>query len=113
MIAELNAAHYHARLIVGDSQAPATIAQVEAATPNCPCAVFIDGDHSYPGVRTDWLAYRALPGLRLVMFHDTCGRLARHPVEVPRLFRELGEAGYRTESYVDSGEYGVGLVNRG
>jgi cephalosporin hydroxylase len=113
MIGELNADGYHAHLIVGDSHAPAIVAEVEASTPNRPCAVFIDGDHSYEGVRSDWLAYHALPGLRLVMFHDTCGRLARSPVEVPRLFGELGEAGYRTESYVDTGEYGVGVVHMG
>jgi predicted O-methyltransferase YrrM len=55
-------------LIDGDSHDQATIDRVEGPFD----FAFIDGDHSYDGVRADWLAYspKIRPG-GMVAFHDT------------------------------------------
>lgn len=55
-------------LVDGDSRALSTIERVEGPFD----FVFIDGDHSYDGVREDWLNYGPMirPG-GLVAFHDT------------------------------------------
>lgn len=63
--------------IAGDSQAPSTL---ERAAPFGPFDfLFIDGDHSYQGVRADWLTWSPLvrPG-GLVAFHDTWPNGDRH-----------------------------------
>lgn len=51
---------------------------------------FIDGDHSYEGVRADWLNYSPLvaPG-GLIAFHDTWPNFDRHEPGVVRWVDEL------------------------
>ncbi|MFO1451970.1 MAG: class I SAM-dependent methyltransferase [Opitutaceae bacterium] len=78
------------------------------AGPHLPSAIdfaFIDGDHSYEGVRTDWslLAPRMTPG-GILALHDTLWdrkagdpeyRKWRRPdMGVPRFMEELRNAGY-------------------
>lgn len=55
-------------MVEGDSRAPETVAQVTGPFD----FAFIDGDHTYEGVRADWLNYSPMmrPGA-LVAFHDT------------------------------------------
>lgn len=56
-----------------DSHDPATVQAVQAAAGDKPFDfAFIDGDHTYEGVRADWLLWSPLvrPG-GLVAFHDT------------------------------------------
>lgn len=70
--AEMQRRHARYRLIIGDSHAPETRARVEAMLGGSLAdLVFIDGDHSYDGVRVDFEAYRTLvrPG-GVVAFHD-------------------------------------------
>lgn len=52
--------------------------------------VFIDGDHTYQGVKTDWLAWSPLvrPG-GLVAFHDTWPNGSRHEPGVVKWVDEL------------------------
>lgn len=73
-------------MIDGDSQDPATI---ERATGVYDFA-FIDGDHTYEGVREDWLNYSPMvrPG-GLVAFHDTWPNFDRHEPGVVRWVDEL------------------------
>jgi predicted O-methyltransferase YrrM len=79
--------------------------------------LFIDGDHSYDGVRQDYLVYRELvrPG-GLIAFHD----IAPDPIRpesvggVPDFWRELEDEG-GTWTYVDpagEGGFGIGLLRR-
>lgn len=79
--------------------------------------LFIDGDHSYDGVRQDYLMYRELmrPG-GLIAFHDIepCPPRPESVGGVPDYWREL-EAEGGTWSFVDpagEGGFGIGLVRR-
>ncbi|MBD0329903.1 MAG: class I SAM-dependent methyltransferase [Thermoleophilia bacterium] len=108
--------------IQGDSHAPATVDRLRAALAGRPLDVlFIDGDHSYAGVRGDWERYAPLvrPG-GVIGLHDvhedyTTSRgavTAAISGDVPRFWRELG-AGLRTEELVADPEqdgYGIGVV---
>jgi predicted O-methyltransferase YrrM len=78
--------------------------------------LFIDGDHSYEGVRRDWELFS--PHVRrmgIVIFHDTLWELAgdssgyrRDDMGVPRFVDELRRNGYPVVT-VD-GHYGISLV---
>lgn len=77
--------------------------------------IFIDGDHSYEGVRADWELF--LPHLSefgVVVFHDTLwdlrpdAKLSRAEMGVPRFVDELREAGYPVIT-IDQ-NFGVSLV---
>lgn len=75
--------------------------------------LFIDGDHSYEGVRRDVADYGAFlrPG-GLMALHDIRPHSKGWGGEVPRLWREL-RASHRTEEIVANREqdgFGIGLV---
>ena len=65
--------------------------------------VFIDGDHSYEGVKGDWVRYG--PMGRMVAFHD----IAHPDHQVKDLWAEIKAAGCKTEQCVES-MMGIGLV---
>ena len=70
---------------------------------------FIDGDHSYAGVKADWENYG--PMCKVVAFHDIAG-----PVEgCVRFWSELKASGqYRTQEFVTPGKgFGIGVVFKG
>lgn len=75
--------------VLGDSHSSDTIEMVRDAHGTFDFA-FIDGDHSYEGVRADWLAWSPLvrPG-GLVAFHDTWPNFDRHEPGVVRWVDEL------------------------
>ncbi len=58
-------------LIQADSTAPETVARIRALFPDGVDFMFLDGDHSYEGIRKDFELYRELarPG-GLIAFHD-------------------------------------------
>ncbi len=77
--------------------------------------IFIDGDHSYEGVKADWELF--LPHLNefgVVIFHDTLwdlrpdGQHDRADMGVPRFVEELRAAGYPVIT-IDQ-NFGVSLV---
>lgn len=77
--------------------------------------IFIDGDHSYEGVKADWDLF--LPHLNefgVVVFHDTLWdlrpdpKIARADMGVPRFVDELRAAGYPVIT-IDQ-NFGVSLV---
>ena len=94
-------------LFVGDSHDAEVVEAVKAHGPFD--FVFIDGDHSYEGVKADWENYG--PMCKVVGFHDIGGAI----LGCTRFWRELKlEGRYRTEeciSYEDR-HFGIGLVFR-
>jgi hypothetical protein len=104
---------YRVELIVGSSQDPAIINAVAQHAPFD--AVFIDGDHSYEGARSDWINYGKLA--RIVALHDIAGvnvvtKRTPIPVEVPRLWGEVsaGAKGMVHEFVSDPRRYGIGVI---
>lgn len=77
--------------------------------------LFIDGDHSYEGVRTDWELYS--PYLKpegVAVFHDTAWELSkdsewnRDDMGVPRLVEELRMEGYPVISFLEN--FGISII---
>ncbi len=101
-------------LIRADSHDPASLNAVRAALGHEPLDfLFIDGDHTYEGVRRDVAEYSALlrPG-GLMALHDIQPHSKGWGGDVPRLWRELC-AIHRTEEIVaDRGQdgFGIGLL---
>lgn len=97
-------------MIVGSSADPEIKNKVIQSGPFD--VVFIDGDHSYTGVRSDWEFARALCP-RLVAFHDIAEAVKhrREGCDVDRLWGEIKARGYRTsEKCVGCGWGGIGIV---
>ncbi|MEO8732948.1 MAG: class I SAM-dependent methyltransferase, partial [Flavobacteriales bacterium] len=74
--------------------------------------LFIDGDHTYEGVKADYERYRPLvrPGGKIV-FHDVVEHRSS-ACQVDRFWRELRETvSYREYiNSADQGKFGIGLV---
>lgn len=94
-------------LIIGNSHEADVIEAVGALAPFD--FGFIDGDHSYEGVKADWENYG--PMCKVVGFHDIGG-----PVEGCRTFwEELKASGeYRVDECIssDNPKFGIGIVYR-
>jgi hypothetical protein len=95
---------HHVELFVGDSHSAQTVAGVAQYAPFD--FGFIDGDHSYEGVKADWANYG--PMCKVVGFHDIAG-----PVDgCVRFWNEL-KGYYKTEEFVSAGKgFGIGIVYR-
>lgn len=79
--------------------------------------LFIDGDHSYEGVKSDFEYYKGLvrPG-GYVVFHDIIMTTQNQPLlyvgDVPKFFSELKNS-YETKEIVENygqGGYGIGII---
>ncbi len=101
-------------LLRADSHALGTLQRVRTILSGRPLdALFIDGDHSYGGVKTDWQLYGSLVAPDgLVAFHD----IVRHPpetgCEVHDFWQELKETFTHREIVADSAQSwaGIGVV---
>jgi predicted O-methyltransferase YrrM len=86
----------NAQVIVGDSHQPGTFATLLYRLADVPPepidCLFIDGDHSYTGVRQDYENYRELvrPG-GLIAFHDivSVSRDPGYTLDVPKFWAEV------------------------
>jgi len=66
-------------LVCGDTAQRRTVLAVEKATGGAADVLFIDADHTYEGVRSDYFLYRHLVRRGgVVAFHDTAGRCGMH-----------------------------------
>jgi hypothetical protein len=98
--------HQRLTLVVGDSASDATKAQLNTKYD----AVFIDGDHSYRGVRSDWLLAQSLQA-RLVGLHDIIDSdwHVQSLCCVSRLWRQIQTA-HQTETRSGDIWGGIGVV---
>lgn len=102
------------RVVVGDSHLPSTRDDLSSALGGRPIDLcFIDGDHSYEGVRADYLMYGGMvrPG-GLVCLHDiatpeTTG--GPFPIGVRRFWNGLRD-GRRRMEFVCGGDKGIGVI---
>jgi predicted O-methyltransferase YrrM len=102
------------RLIRGNSHDQATVADVEKTLGSRKADVlFIDGDHSYQGVKLDFFNYRSLVRPRgLIIFHDILDNKFDQDIKVAPFWRELKKL-YATEEIVESydqGVFGIGVM---
>jgi cephalosporin hydroxylase len=109
--------------IRGDSRAPQTIDRVRAVLRGHPLdLLFIDGDHSYAGVKADFENYRPLvrPG-GLVVFHDIVrdfGSRYGTPTTsytggVPDFWQQIKSA-HKTSEFIEDPQqdgYGIGIAH--
>lgn len=100
-MAELRADGFDAQCFLGDSHGPEAVEFARKSGPYD--VVFIDGDHSYEGARSDWLDYGPLGSM--VAFHD----IAHRDHGVGTLWREL-KATKRTHECVKS-SMGTGIAH--
>ena len=75
--------------------------------------LFIDGDHTYEGVKADFNMYSELvrPG-GLIVFHDICRHAAGMNCEVDRFWQEVKNE-RRTREFVhdtNQGTCGIGVI---
>jgi predicted O-methyltransferase YrrM len=98
-----------------DSHQPDTLSEVSRLFQNRQIDfAFLDGDHSYAGVKADFEMYGPLvrPG-GIIAFHDILHREEEPDIRVDRLWRELRET-YDTEEFIGpdgSGrKIGIGIV---
>jgi predicted O-methyltransferase YrrM len=109
--------------LAADSHKEETAAQLERLLEGRPLDVlFIDGDHSYEGVRSDFERYgRLVRSGGIVALHDINEDFrTRHGLDtasvsgdVPRFWREL-KGSYRTEELIahpDQDGFGIGIVH--
>jgi len=97
--------HIQPLLIQGDSTDPETIAKARELAPYD--FLFIDGGHDYPVAKSDWDNYSPMvrPG-GLIGFHDV-----KAPIPGPHtLVKEIGEAGFLCELFIDGKGGGMGIA---
>jgi predicted O-methyltransferase YrrM len=97
-------------VVRGDSHADGTRARIERTLAGRRLDVlFVDGDHSYRGVRRDFELYSPLVrGSGLIVFHDILRHHSETGSEVERFWQEI-RCGYRSREFVDDeSEMGFG-----
>jgi predicted O-methyltransferase YrrM len=101
------------RMIQGDSHSPGTIRRAERALKGGADLVFIDGDHSYEGVKADYESYArfARPG-GLIAFHDIVPGRAEDVGGVPVFWAEVKQGREHLEFVEswDQGGWGIGVL---
>jgi hypothetical protein len=98
-------------LIDGDSRAPASVKRFEAALAGRKLdLLFIDGDHTYEGVKADYELYSRFvrPG-GVIAFHDIQPGYEAAGVEVSRFWREYPLPGERREYIADPAQLSCGI----
>jgi cephalosporin hydroxylase len=103
-------------LVRADSHDAATVGRIESLLQGRKIDfLFIDGDHTYEGVRRDYELYTPLvaPG-GLVALHDVVKREDQARIEVWRFWEELKQAGLRVQEWIETSpgkrSIGIGLV---
>ena len=98
-------------LLRADSHAKDTLLEVNRLFKNEPIDfLFIDGDHTYEGVKEDWQMYSPLVRQGgLIAFHDVAGNYQE--TEVKKFWDSIKSAFTYREYIADSdGRYGIGVI---
>lgn len=103
------------RYFGGNSRAPGTIQEVKRYISSPVQLLFIDGDHSYDGVREDFNNYRDLVCEGgAIAFHDTVISASHHKQNcyVGEFWRELeSRDGTNTKSFTSGEDWGgIGII---
>lgn len=96
-------------MIEGSSHDPANVEKVRNYLGNIDF-LFIDGDHTYEGVKRDFDLYAPLvaPG-GIIALHDIAHSSAEH-IRVDMLWNEI-KGNYKFEEFLhDTGQYGIGVL---
>ena len=102
-------------LLRGDSHKPEMLARLKNLLPEDGKVdfLFIDGDHSYEGVKADFEMYSGLvrPG-GLVVFHDICKHSEQLNCHVDRFWQEVKNGRHVSEFIHDpnQGTCGIGVI---
>lgn len=101
-IADVKLMQHEAHLLLGNSRDPTMVGRAGMLGPYDFC--FLDGEHTYDGVKHDWLSYG--PMSEIVAFHD----INNDEWGVKKLWREL-KPRYVTAEYI-RGDWGIGVIFR-
>lgn len=112
-VKDLKYSGYDASIIWGDSTYKGVVDIVSKSSPFE--VVFIDGDHSYEGVKADFENYGHMG--KFVAFHDIANDMKRNSkgelIEVPIFWNELKQKYKHWEFIVEGSNMGIGVVNMG
>jgi predicted O-methyltransferase YrrM len=106
----------HLHLLRTDSHAPETVHQVQSIFgPEPADFAFIDGDHTYEGVKSDFQLYGPLVRTGgIIAFHDIFSRPDSPDIQVDRFWNEIKRS-YPTEEIVGPPEtgrqIGIGIIH--
>jgi predicted O-methyltransferase YrrM len=94
-----------------DSHAESTLQRTKQLFAGSPIdLLFIDGDHTFEGVKKDWEMYSSLVRAGgMIVFHDVAGNY--DDTQVKRLWDSIKD-GFRNREYVlnPGGQYGIGVL---
>jgi cephalosporin hydroxylase len=102
-------------VVYGDSHDPETLHRLKVLLGgDVVDLLFIDGDHSYAGVKQDFEMYSPLVGDRgIVAFHDICHHPNHPDVGVDMLWRQLGSGAWKDEIITTPPTWGgIGVLRR-
>jgi len=98
-----------------DSHASSTHAEIERLLAGRQIDfLFIDGDHSYDGVKADFVSYRRWVAPHgVIAMHDVAHPDTHHSIEVPRFWRELTAESFQHEAIVAFPGHspGIGIIH--
>jgi hypothetical protein len=101
---------YDVQLILGNSRDQYVINQAAELGPYG--LIYIDGDHTYEGVKADWENYRSMG--KMIAFDDIRNTIPSSTGDIPgvyRLWDEIKEQGYFwTELCADGTDQGIGVI---
>ena len=102
-------------LVRADSHDPATVEHVRALITQPVDILFIDGDHSYAGVKQDFEQFAPLVRSGgLIALHDIAHHRAEYDCHVDKFWAELQQTSRTTEliDHANQGWAGIGIVER-